>query len=143
MAPTVLYDDVVGILNATTSGVQPNRTLTFFKDSISEASVNAHIATASDYLHLLLGDPNWTSTDTITAGVVKRCVLFYSAALVLSVLSGGLIITGFNIAMSDLNLARSERFNVYHSLVSDFSGEAESFAHQLTLFALTKAGGRR
>lgn len=142
MAPSVSFDDIVEFLSASFDGVTPTRTLTFYKDSISEASVQRHINSAGAYIHFFIGDAIWNTTDSVTAPVVQRLFLLYAAAMVLSVLSGGLIISGFNITMSDLSLQRSERFNVYHNLIADFTGEAESLAMQLTQFTLAKAGGK-
>jgi hypothetical protein len=142
LAPTVTYDDIVSFLNATSNGVTPSRTLTFYKDSISEATAQAHIDSAEAYLRWFFGSAIWNTSDPDTAGAVQRVFLLYAAACVLSVLCGGLIVSGFNITMSDLSLARSERFNVYHGLITDFSGEAESLAMQLTQFTLAKAGGK-
>jgi hypothetical protein len=142
LAPTVAYDDIVTFLNASSAGTTPNRTLTFYKDTITEASVISHITSADAYVHWFIGDAIWTTTDSVTAPAVQRLALLYAAAMVLSVLSGGLIITGFNVSMSELNMQRSERFNVYASLIADFTGEAEGIAMQLTQFTFAKAGGK-
>lgn len=142
MAPTVAYDDIVKFISASSTGTTPNRTLTFYKDSVSEATVLQHISGAGDYIHFFVGDAIWTTADSVTAPVVQRLALLYAAARVLSVLSGGLIITGFNVSMSELNMQRSERFNIYHSLIADFMGEAHTLAMQLTQFTFAKAGGK-
>jgi hypothetical protein len=136
------YDDIVEVIGATTSGIMPNRTLTFYKDSLSEATVQRHVDSASAYMHYFLGDTVWNSTNTVLADVVERAALLYAASMVLSVLSGGLMISGFNISMSDLSMARSERYAVYHNLIVDFTSEAESLAIQLTQFGIAKTGGQ-
>jgi hypothetical protein len=140
LSPTVTYDDIVQILNATSSGITPTRTLTFYKDSISEATVTQHIGSAGDYLHFFLGDAIWTTTDSVTAPAVQRLLLLYSAAMVLPVLSGGLIITGFDIIMSDLTLRRSERGQVYLKLITALMNEARMLANQLYRVAIVKEG---
>lgn len=142
MAPTVSYDDIVQFISTSSTGTTPNRTLTFYKDSVSEATVTQHISGAGDYLHFFVGDAIWTTADAVRAPAVRRLLLFYAAAKVLGVLSGGLIITGFNVSMSELNMQRSERFNVYRSLITDFIGEAQTLAMQLTAFTFAKAGGK-
>jgi hypothetical protein len=142
LAPSVSFDDIVDFINATASGVTPTRTLTFYKDTITETSVQKHIDSAGAYIHFFIGDAMWNTTDPVTAPVVQRLFLLYAAAMVLSVLCGGLILSGFNITMSDLSLQRSERLTVYHDLIADFTGEAESLAMQLTQFTFAKAGGR-
>ena len=142
MAPTILYDDVVTFLSASSSGTTPNRTLIFYKDSLSEATVQRHIDSANAYIHWFIGDAIWNMTDSVVAPIVQRLALLYACTMVLSVLCGGLIVSGFNIVMSDLSLQRTERFTVYHDLITDFSGEAESLAMQLTQFTLAKAGGK-
>jgi hypothetical protein len=109
---------------------------------MSEASVQRHIDSAGAYIHWFIGDALWNTQDPVGAPIVQRLHLLYACTMVLSVLCGGLIVSGFNIVMSDLSLQRSERFNVYHDLISDFSGEAESLAMQLTQFTLAKAGGK-
>jgi hypothetical protein len=138
MSPTVTFDNIVSFLNATADGITPTRTLTFYKDTISEASVTQHITSAGDYLHFFLGDGVWNTTDPVTAPAVQRLFLFYAAAMVLSVLCGGLIITGFDITMSDLTLRRSERGQVYMKLVETFMGEARMLANQLYRVAIVK-----
>jgi hypothetical protein len=142
LAPTVAYDDIVTFLSASSAGTTPNRTLTFYKDSISEATVQRHIDGANAYIHWFIGDAIWNTTDSVTAPVVQRLALLYACTMVLSVLAGGLIITGFNVSMSELSMQRSERFTVYHDLICDFTGEAESLAMQLTQFTFAKAGGK-
>jgi len=142
LAPSVSFDDIVAFISASSQGTAPNRSLTFYKDTISETSVTQHINSAGAYLHFFIGDAIWNTTDPVTAPVVQRLFLLYACTMVLSVLCGGLIVSGFNIVMSDLSLQRSERFNVYHDLIADFSGEAESLAMQLTQFAIAKAGGK-
>jgi hypothetical protein len=142
LAPTVIFDDIVTFLSASSTGTTPNRTLTFYKDSLSEASVQRHIDGASAYIHWFIGDALWNTQDPVGAPIVSRLLLLYACTMVLSVLCGGLIVSGFNIVMSDLSLQRSERFNVYHDLIADFSGEAESLAMQMTQFTLAKAGGK-
>jgi hypothetical protein len=109
---------------------------------MSEASVQQHIDSAGAYIHWVIGDAIWNTQDPVIAPVVQRLFLLYACTMVLSVLCGGLIVSGFNIVMSDLSLQRSERFNVYHGLITDFSGEAESLYVQLTQFSLAKAGGK-
>jgi hypothetical protein len=142
LAPSLSFDDIVEFLSASSQGTAPNRTLIFYKDSMSEASVQKHIDSAGAYLHFFIGDAIWNTQDPVTALVVQRLFLLYACTMVLSVLCGGLIVSGFNIVMSDLNLQRSERFNVYNGLITDFSGEAESLAMQLTQFSIAKAGGK-
>jgi hypothetical protein len=104
--------------------------------------VQRHIDSANAYIHFFIGDAIWNTTDPVTAPVVQRLALLYACAMVLSVLCGGLIVSGFNITMSDLSLQRTERFTVYHDLIADFTGEAESLAMQLTQFTLAKTGGK-
>jgi hypothetical protein len=142
LAPSITYDDILEIIGATTSGIMPNRTLTFYKDSLSEATVTRHIDSGNAYMHYFLGDDTWNSSDSTIAAVVERAALLYAASMVLSVLSGGLMISGFNISMSDLSMARSERYAVYHNLIVDFTSEAESLAIQLTQFRICKTGGQ-
>jgi hypothetical protein len=142
LAPTVAYDDILKFISASTAGTTPNRTLTFYKDSISEATVAQHISGAGDYIHFFVGDAIWTTSDAVRAPAVQRLFLLYAAAKVLSMLSGGLIITGFNVSMSELNMQRSERFNVYQSLIVNLTSEAHTLAMQLTQFTFAKAGGK-
>jgi hypothetical protein len=142
LAPTVAYDDVVKFINANSTGTTPNRTLTFYKDSISEETVQQHIASANAYIHFFIGDAIWNATDPVTAPAVQRLALLYACTMILSILCGGLIVSGFNITMSDLSLQRSERFTVYGKLVADFAGQAQNLAMQLTQFTLAKTGGK-
>ena len=142
MAPTVSFDDILEFISASSTGPTPNRTLTFYKDSISEATVQRHIDSSNAYIHFFIGDAIWNTADSVTAPAVQRLALLYAAAKVLSVLSGGLIITGFNVSMSELTMQRSERFNIYHNLIADFMGEAHTLAMQLTQFTFAKAGGK-
>jgi hypothetical protein len=142
LAPSITYDDIVTIIGATTSGIMPTRTLHYYEDSLNEATVQMHIDSANAYMRFFLGDELWDSSTPATAGAVERGALLYAAANVLSVLSGGLMISGFNVTMSDLSLGRSERFTVYHNLIVDFTSEAEALAIQLTQFRLAKTGGQ-
>ena len=143
MAPTVDYDDIVEYIHASTTGTTPNRTLTFGVDTVSEASVNRQLLGATAYIHWFIGDTNWNTADATLAPLVQDLLYLYAAARVLSVLAGGLMVTGFNVTMTDLNMQRSERFTVYHDMISDFTNEAESIALQMTQFTLYKAGGVR
>jgi hypothetical protein len=137
LATSVIYDDIVALINATSTGTTPARTLTFYQDSLPEATVQAHIDAAAAYLHFFLGDANWTSTDSIVAPAVANCYLFYATALVLAVLSGGMMISGFDITMSDVALKRSQRGRIYTGVAGSFLTQAQQLAMQLTQFQLT------
>jgi hypothetical protein len=140
MAPTISYDDIATLINATSAGTTPNRTLTLYQDSVGEASVQQHIGGAGDYLHFLLGDGVWTTTDPVAAPAVQRLFLIYAGVMVLTVLCGGMMLSGFDITMSDVALRRSERGQVYMRVINTFMNEARLLANQLYRVAIVKEG---
>jgi len=140
--PTLTYDNVVAFLNATTSGMEPNRTLTFGSDTISEASVNTHINSLQGYLQWFLGSSIWNSGDSNTLAAVNRLLLVYVSAYVLAALSGSLLITGFDVQIGDVRMSKSQRGQRYQSLITAYLSEAKMIIIQLTQYTIQKTGGQ-
>lgn len=141
-SPTLTYDNIVSFLNAQTSGTDPNRTLTFYTDTISEANVNTHINSVQSYLQWFLGPSIWNSGDPTVIGAVNRLWLLYASAYVLAALSGSLLITGFDVNIGDVRMSKSQRGQRYQSLITTFLSEVKMLVIQLTQFTLTKTGGQ-
>lgn len=141
-SPTLTYDNIVAFLNAQTSGTEPNRTLTFGQDTISEGSVNTHINSVQGYLSWFLGSTIWNSGDPATLGAVNRLWLVYATAYVLAALSGSLLITGFDVNIGDVRMSKSQRALRYQSLITGYLNEARLLIIQLTQFTLAKTGGQ-
>jgi len=141
-SPTLTYDNIVSFLNAQTSGTEPNRTLTFGTDTISEGSVNTHINSLQGYLSWFLGSSIWNSGDAATLGAVNRLWLLYAAAYVLAALSGCLLITGFDVQVGDVRMSKSQRGQRYQSLITGYLNEAKMIIIQLTQYTLQTTGGQ-
>jgi hypothetical protein len=141
-SPTLTYDNIVSLLNAQTSGIEPNRTLTFGQDTIIEPSVNTHITSVQSYLQWFLGPSIWGGGDSTVIGAVNRLWLVYAAAYVLAALSGSLLITGFDVNIGDVRMSRSQRGQRYQSLITGYLNEAKLIIIQLTQFTLQKTGGQ-
>ena len=139
---TLTYDNIVSFLNASTAGHEPNRTLTFGTDTISEANVNFQINSVQSYLAWFLGPTIWGSGDPNTIGAVNRLWLLYTAAYVLAALSGNLLITGFDVQVGDARLAKSQRGARYQSLVTMYMNDVKMLILQLTQGTLTTTGGQ-
>jgi hypothetical protein len=141
-SPALTYDNIVSFLNAQTSGIEPNRTLTFGQDMITEPSVNTHINSVQSYLQWFLGPSIWSNGDSTVIGAVNRLWLVYAAAYVLAALSGSLLITGFDVNIGDVRMSRSQRGQRYQSLITGYLNEAKMIIIQLTQFTLQKTGGQ-
>jgi len=141
-SPSLTYDNIVSFLNATTSGTEPNATLTFGSDSISQANVTAHINSAQGYLQWFLGPSIWGSGDSAVIGAVNRVWLLYTSAFVLAALSGNLLITGFDVSIGDVRMSKSQRNQRYQALITTFLSEAKTTVLQLTQYTLQTTGGQ-
>lgn len=139
--PTLTYDNIVSFLNAASSGTEPNATMTFGDDTISQANVTTHINSVQSYLQWFLGTGIWNSTDSTVIGAVNRLWLLYTCAFVLAALSGNLIITGFDVNVGDVRLMKSQRALRYQSLITQYLSEVKMLIVQLTQYTLTKTGG--
>ena len=141
-SPSLTYDNIVSFLNAATSGTEPNATLTFGSDSISQANVTAHINSAQGYLQWFLGPSIWGSGDSTVIGAVNRVWLLYTSAFVLAALSGNLLITGFDVSIGDVRMSKSQRNQRYQALITTFLSEAKTTVLQLTQYTLQTTGGQ-
>ena len=141
-SPTLTYDNIVTFLNASTSGIEPNRTLTFGVDTISEASVTAQINSVQGYLQWFLGSSIWNSSDSTVIGAVNRLWLLYASAYVLAALSGSLLITGFDVQIGDVRMVKSQRGQRYQSLLTMYLNEVKMLIMQLTQYTLQTTGGQ-
>ena len=122
--------------------MEPNRTLTFGPDSITEASVNAHITSVQGYLQWFLGSSIWNSGDPNTLAAVNRLLQVYVSAYVLAALSGSLLITGFDVQVGDVRMSKSQRGQRYQSLITGYLNEAKMIIIQLTQYTIQKTGGQ-
>jgi len=141
-SPALTYDNIVSFLNATTTGTEPNRTLTFGTDTISEPNVVSQINSVQSYLSWFLGSTIWGSGDPNVIGVVNRLWLLYASSFVLAALSGNLLITGFDVQVGDARLSKSQRAQRYQSLVTMYMNEVKMLVMQLTQYTLNTTGGQ-
>jgi hypothetical protein len=135
LAPTVIYDDIVQFIHGKSFGTAPHRKLKWYKDTISEETVNMQISDSIGYLAWFVSSA-WTSSDPNTQAACLRLARLYISAFVLCTLSGGLIITGFDKVTGDLALHASERGKIYMDVITPFLAEAESIRVGLTQFNL-------
>jgi hypothetical protein len=141
MPPTIAYDDVCGFIHAKSKGTEPNRTMTWHRDRISELSVLSQINSALGYLAWFVGSDTWNSVDPNTQAACQRLALLYCSAYVLTALSGGLIITGFNKTVGGESFEASERGKIYLDVITPFLAEAEVIRVALTQFNIVKSPG--
>ena len=92
LTPKITTEDVRLTLNGTLTG----STYYFWDQSFSSGSVLAQINLANYYMYNMLGKSTMDSTDEVTSYIVKTAQLEYSCFRLLVVLSGGVIIDGFN-----------------------------------------------
>ena len=120
--PVITTEDVRLALNGTYSAV--TQEYTFWGQNLSSGSVLAQVNMANIYLHNILGDSTINSTDTSTMYHVRACELDYSAMRVITLLSGDVIVDGFNWA-AGVSVQQPNLLATFRMLVAEFKESAQ------------------
>ena len=124
LTPKVTVEDVRLALNGTYSG--SGNYVTFWGQTVSSGSVLAQINLANIFLYGSLGTSVMDSTDTITSYHVRACELDYSIMRTLCLLSGDVIVDGFNFTMGGVTIQQPLVLATYRNLILEFKESAIS-----------------
>ena len=127
----VTAEDVRSYLNGTVTG----STFYFWDQSLSSGSINEQITAANNYLYDILGISVMDSTVEITSNHIKTCELLYSCMRVLVLLSGGVIVEGFNWS-SGISVQQPAMLPTYKNLIQEFKFAAENHLRALQSLAV-------
>jgi len=130
----VTAEDVRSYLNGVSSG---SGYFTFWDQTISSGSVNENITAANNYLYDILGTSTMDSTVEITANHVETCELLYSCMRVLVLLSGGVIVEGFNWS-AGISVQQPAMLPTFKNLIQEFKFVAENHLRALQEIAVTE-----
>ncbi len=126
LIPKVTCEDIRLILNGTNTGSD----YWFWGQNITSGSVLAQINAANYYLYGVLGQSLMDSTDTITFYHVKTCELDYSCMRLIALLSGDVIVDGFNWT-AGLTVQQPALLPTYRMLLEQFKLSAQSHLRAL------------
>ncbi len=143
-SPRVTVEDVRLVLNGTFSGSN-DEYVTFWGQSVSSGSVLAQINMANLYLHNILGDSTLNSTDETIAYHVRACELDYSAMRVITLLSGDVIVDGFNWSFGG-SVQQPALLPTYRMLIQEFKESAQLHLRAIqpiSVYADSDSGGYR
>ena len=118
----VTAEDVRSYLNGVASG---STHYTFWDQTISSGSITENITAANNYLYDILGVSVMDSTVEITSNHVKTCELLYSCMRVLVLLSGGVIVEGFNWSVG-ISIQQPAMLPTYKGLILEFKEAAQT-----------------
>jgi hypothetical protein len=121
-SPVVTCEDVRLSLNGTYSG--SDNTYTFWGQSLTSGSVLAQINLANYYLFGILGSTIMQSTDAIVSNHVRTCELDYSCMRVITLLSGDVIVEGFNWT-AGITVQQPHLLGIFRNLISMYKEAAQ------------------
>lgn len=118
--PHITTEDIRLALNGTVTG----STYYYWGQSITSGSVLAQINLANYYLFGVLGDSVMNSSNEITSYHVRTCLLDYSCMRLLTVLSGDIIVEGFNWT-AGVTVQQPALLPTYRMLIEQFKQTAQ------------------
>ena len=130
----ITAEDVRSYLNGATSG---STHYTFWDQTISSGSINENIIAANNWLYDILGTSTMDSTVEITSGSVIKCELLYSCMRTLVLLSGGVIVEGFNWS-AGVSVQQPAMLPTYKGLIAEFKEAAQNHLRSLQEIAVTE-----
>ena len=116
----ITAENVRDALNGTVTGSN----YYFWDQTISSGSVLTQINLANYYLYGILGTTKMDSTDEVTSFHINSCELDYACMRVLVVLSGGVIVEGFD-WQSGISIKQPHILNTYINLINSFKESAQ------------------
>ena len=117
----ITAEDVRSYLNGTVTG----STFYFWDQTLSSGSLNEQIIASNNYLYDILGTTVMDSTVEITLNHVKTCELLYSCMRVLVLLSGGVIVEGFNWS-AGVSIQQPAMLPTFKNLIQELKIAAEN-----------------
>jgi hypothetical protein len=120
--PVITCEDIRLALNGAYSG--SDNQYYFWGQGISSGSVLAQINLANYYLYGILGLSIMQSTDPITSNHVRTCELDYSCMRLITLLSGDVIVDGFNWT-AGVTVQQPQLLSTYRNLIEQFKESAQ------------------
>ena len=135
--PKVTTEDIRLTLNGQWSGSEDN--YYFWNQSVSSGSVLAQINLANYFLYGILGASLMNTTDEVAAYHVKTCELDYSCMRLLTVLSGDVIVDGFNWT-AGITVQQPALLPTFRMLIEEFKASAILHLRALQPIAVSSEG---
>jgi len=132
LTPKITTEDVRLTLNGTLTG----STYYYWDQSISSGSVLAQINLANYYMYNMLGKTLMDDTTDITSSIIKTAQLEYSCFRLLVLLSGGVIIDGFNWE-AGVKVENPKMLEAYKNLIEGFKSSYMLLINQIQPMVFT------
>lgn len=129
LTPVVTCEDVRLSLNGVYSGSEGK--YYFWGQAVVSGSVLAQINLANYWLYGILGSTKMAASDDVTSYHIKTCELEYSCMRLLVLLSGGVIISGFDWSVGAVSVKPSKMQTTYTQMINGFRDSAMAHLNAL------------